>query len=344
MKTSSGGQSFGKRVSVVVPLYNAEKFIAKTLESIRAQEHFEFEVIILDNGSSDKSAQIAEQFCQRDPRFKLYKNNKNIGYVPNLNRGLENATGDYIAFLHADDLWDEKFLSSSIALFAKYPSAGMCFCRFENIDAEGNLHKTKARNALGDETRLIEKDRLFEMYIGRDFTPVCTIMVLRKAQDEAGEYDVQYPGPCDYGMWLKISARFDGIYNSGSTSKYRIHGSSGTSWLIDISTILMEQYSMAHKIFREYLKPGEKDEKLKKKLLRNTALSALRQAANSIAQGKGGVCRSKCALAVAIYPEIDIQIISACIYFASIFTIILSPILSVLIPACLPLLKRLKLY
>jgi len=332
------------QVSIIVPSRNKAGLIAKTLESIRAQDMANFEAFVIDNGSSDGSQKIIEEFAAKDKRFAFIQNPGDKGLVYSLNLGLSKAGGKYIAVFHCDDIWAPNFLSSSIALFEKNPSAGICFCRYENIDEEGKTHKILARNQLEGEARLVPSAELFSLLLSRDFMPVCTVLASRQAHEKCGGYDPQYPGPCDYQMWLKIAYKLDGIYNSKTTSKYRIYGENDSNIMIDQNVILLEQYSMILKLFSRYIPPSPEAQRQKNTMLRNTSLSALRQAINSIAQGKGSISRSKCGIAVMVYPGIIEHILAFAIYFTSLFTFILSPIFKLLIPAILPILKKLKLY
>ncbi|MCG8671797.1 MAG: glycosyltransferase [Pseudomonadales bacterium] len=238
-------------VSIIIPAYNAARYLPETLKSVQAQDFKDFEVILVDNGSTDETLSIANAAAKADRRIQVHANGVNKGYVFNLNRGLELARGAYIAYLHADDLWQPNFLSSSLAHLKAHPEAGLCFCRFNNIDSQGAAHSTAPRNAVDGPSRPIERADLFAMYLGRDFTPVCTVLATRAAYEACGPYDPQYPGPCDYQMWLKMAHQFGGVYNADSTSKYRIHGGSGTEFQADRNFIMIEQYSMVHKLFDE---------------------------------------------------------------------------------------------
>lgn len=92
-------------VSVVMATYYGERFIGAQLESILAQTYSHLEVIIVDDGSMDRSYNILEEYAAKDQRIRLFKNEKNIGYIKNFERGLLLATGDFIAPSDQDDIW-----------------------------------------------------------------------------------------------------------------------------------------------------------------------------------------------------------------------------------------------
>jgi len=332
------------KVSIIIPSRNKADYILETLESVAAQTERDFEAFVIDNQSKDGTLEIVKEFVAKDSRFLLVENEEDGGIVYSLNLGLAKARGKYLAVLHCDDVWQNNFLESSISLFDKNENSGICFCKYENIDEKSKLHKIEARNEFEEKSRQISSDELFEKYVKRDFTPVCTVLVRKEAHEKCGKYDPQYPGPSDYQMWLKIAHKFDGIFNSDSTSGYRIYGANDSNILIDENNILIEQYSMILKLFRHYIEPNSSRQKFKKIMLRNTALSALRQAINAIAQNKGRVARSKCGFVVMCYGGIIETLAAVGIYFASIFTIIISPILGALIPAILRIMKRSRHY
>ncbi|MFH1095197.1 MAG: glycosyltransferase [Candidatus Micrarchaeota archaeon] len=332
------------KVSIIVPPRNKADFVGLTLASVRAQDFQDWEALVIDNRSSDGSQDVVKKLATADKRIRFIQNEEDIGIVGSLNRGLDEAKGEYVAVLHSDDLWEKNFLPSSIALLGKNPTAGLCFCKYKNIDEKGGQHKIEARNRLAGESRLVPSREMFSLLIERDFMPVCTVLVRRDAHEKCGNYDPQFPGPSDYMMWLKIAYRFDGIYNADTTSSYRIYGSNDTNYLIDNNISIMEQYSMVKKLFRNYIPQGEEGAKQEKAMLRNAALSLLRQASSSIARGKGGLCRSQCGLAGAVWGGLPEHLMAFVLYVLSYFTFILAPFANLAIRIALPLLRKMGKY
>src|SRR5512147_1419439 len=98
-------------VSVITPAYNAERFIAQTLDSVLAQTHGDWELVVADDSSTDGTASIAEDYARRDGRIRLLRMPGNQGQGPARNAALGVAHGDFVAFLDADDLWDPEKLA-----------------------------------------------------------------------------------------------------------------------------------------------------------------------------------------------------------------------------------------
>lgn len=110
----------GKLISIITPMYNAEKYIEETIKSVLLQTYKNWELIIIDDMSIDNSRSIVEKYLKVDKRIKYIKNEKNLGPGISRNIAIEKSEGDYIAFLDSDDLWKENKLSNQINFMKKY--------------------------------------------------------------------------------------------------------------------------------------------------------------------------------------------------------------------------------
>ena len=124
-------------VSIITPTYNAEKFITETLKSVQNQTYQNWEMILVDDASTDKTIKIISDFAEKDSRIKLFKLEKNSGNGFSRNVALEKAVGKYIAYLDADDLWFPNKLEKQIA-FLKENNSHFTFSFYDCIDEEGN--------------------------------------------------------------------------------------------------------------------------------------------------------------------------------------------------------------
>ena len=120
-----------KLVSVIVPTYNVEEYISRTINSILAQTYSNFELLIIDDESPDRSVEICQQF--KDSRIKIISQ-KNRGLAGARNTGIRNAKGEYLAFLDADDLWLPKKLENHVQHLESSPTVGISFSRSAFID------------------------------------------------------------------------------------------------------------------------------------------------------------------------------------------------------------------
>jgi len=113
-------------LSVVIPNYNDARYLSEALEAILAQSFRPVEVIVVDDGSTDNSVAVIEEFMRRDPIVRLLRNEGNMGALFSANRGLAHASGDYILFASADDKVLPGVLEKSARLLAQYPQAAVC--------------------------------------------------------------------------------------------------------------------------------------------------------------------------------------------------------------------------
>lgn len=127
-------------VSVITPVYNTEKYIEETINSVLNQTYQKFECILVDDCSSDKSAEIIKKIAEKDSRVKYFKNEKNSGAAVSRNRALKEAKGQYVAFLDADDIWLPNKLKRELSLM-KHKNAFFVFGAIEMIDSEGRVIK-----------------------------------------------------------------------------------------------------------------------------------------------------------------------------------------------------------
>ena len=124
-----------KKVSVIIPVYNVEKYVAATIKSVLSQTYENFEILIIDDGSPDGSLAICQQF--KDSRIKIIRQ-KNRGLAGARNTGIRHASGDYLAFLDADDIWVPEKLEKHVHHLNNSPTVGISFCYSSFIDEQGN--------------------------------------------------------------------------------------------------------------------------------------------------------------------------------------------------------------
>ena len=105
-------------ISVIIPVYNGEKYIKRCIESIKKQTFYNWEVILVDDGSKDKTGEICDKYAGEDIRIKvIHKSNEGVSIARNV--GINNATGDYITFIDSDDWIDSDFFFKSSKFFRK---------------------------------------------------------------------------------------------------------------------------------------------------------------------------------------------------------------------------------
>ncbi|WP_157208633.1 glycosyltransferase family 2 protein [Mariniflexile maritimum] len=123
-------------VSVITPLFNSENYISETINSVINQTYQNWELLLIDDGSTDKTVEIVTNFMAKNPNIKLLKNDINLGAAISRNKGIDAAQGDYIAFLDADDIWKPEKLQVQIK-FMQAQNGLVSFSSYEQINKYG---------------------------------------------------------------------------------------------------------------------------------------------------------------------------------------------------------------
>ena len=140
------GNTKSPKVSIGMPVYNGEKFIRRALDSLLDQTFTDFELIISDNASTDETRQICLEYAARDERIRYYRNEVKIEPIPNFNRALNYASGQYFMWAAHDDRWASSFVSCLVQSLDVNPQAVLAFCRFVDIDEDGRVTQTFKTN------------------------------------------------------------------------------------------------------------------------------------------------------------------------------------------------------
>lgn len=125
-------------VSIVTPVYNAERFINETIDSVMAQTYDNWELILVDDCSSDNSAAIIDEYVKKDSRVKYIKNKENSGAAVSRNAGIEMAKGQYVAFVDSDDVWKPEKLEKQLA-FMKKNNYAFTFTAYRYVLEDGTV-------------------------------------------------------------------------------------------------------------------------------------------------------------------------------------------------------------
>jgi glycosyltransferase involved in cell wall biosynthesis len=125
------------RVSIGLPVFNGENYLSEALDSILAQTYSDFELIISDNASTDRTPEICKAYAARDPRIRYYRNAKNLGASPNFNRVFELSSGEYFKWAAYDDLIAPDFLLQCVVALDQNPAVVLCYPRAKLIDERG---------------------------------------------------------------------------------------------------------------------------------------------------------------------------------------------------------------
>lgn len=195
------------KVSVIVPAYNAERWIGETLNSIQLQTIINIEIIVVDDGSNDQTTAIVNQYLNSDPRIKLLtQTNQGVGAARNL--GLNASSGEFIAPVDADDIWHPKKLELQLEQIHKAgEDVGLVYSHFSNIDEIGS--KTGKGEQVDIEGN-VSFSIILKNFIGNGSVPLVRSSVLRDVGPFLTRIDQDDGEGCeDWEMYIRISERFN---------------------------------------------------------------------------------------------------------------------------------------
>lgn len=136
--TAQASGPMSPRISLALPVYNGERFVAGAIRSILSQDYRDFELIVTDNASNDKTADICREFAAADTRIRYVRNERNLGAGPNFNLGLHLSTGEYFKWCSSDDLLSPNFIGTCLRVLETNPHVALVYGTTESIDDDGN--------------------------------------------------------------------------------------------------------------------------------------------------------------------------------------------------------------
>lgn len=212
-------------VTVVVPCYNYAHFLGETLDSVMAQTYINWECLIIDDGSTDNTKEVAKKYCEIDKRFK-YIYQTNLGLSAARNKGISEATGEYIQFLDSDDLITPEKFRHQVTSFLSNEQVDMIYSNYHLMTADGSRR-------WGVETTnwIVMKHQPFKEFLNyweKGFTiPIHAYLFKRSCFTKWGNFDVTLPTHEDLALQLNFSLHGANYKMVDEVSSiYRVHPSS----------------------------------------------------------------------------------------------------------------------
>ena len=238
-------------ISVVIPLYNKEKQIINTLQSIFRQTYQDFEIVVINDGSTDNS--VAEVERIQDPRIRLI-NQQNTGVSVARNRGIQESKGEYIALLDGDDEWMPDYLKTQIELAQKYPECDVYAVNYCFRDMTGQTIPTKI-----NQLPFIGADGILANYFevaSCSHPPICSIsiMVRKGVFESVGGFPIGIKSGEDLLTWARLACKYKIAYSTKPLAVF-VESASDTNVSKAIQRSGGEQYVLDEllKLYRELL-------------------------------------------------------------------------------------------
>lgn len=209
------------RVSVVMPVHDNRRYVGEAIDSVLGQTLQDFELIAIDDGSTDGSWEVLQDYAARDPRVRIFRNEENLSIVPTRNRAFREAhpASEYFAVLDSDDVCLPDRLRAQVAFLDAHRGHAVVGGQTRIIDEHSRV--TGHRSYPTDHEAI--------MRVITRYNPIAqpTAMIRRSALDEVGVYDERYPRCQDYDLWLRMAARFEIANLPEDTLDYRISETQG---------------------------------------------------------------------------------------------------------------------
>ncbi|MCI5120563.1 MAG: glycosyltransferase [Candidatus Electrothrix sp. AUS4] len=209
-------------VSVVITCYNYGEYLAGCLESVLSQTYTDYEIIIIDDGSTDNTSDVVKPYCNQYSLIQYIKQ-ENAGQANAKNQGIKKARGQFIAFLDADDLWHPKKLEKQMVLFAD-DNVGVVYSRQRFVDEDGKPIQQKKGRV--QQTLLPKSGKITTALFIDNFVPFSSSVVRSECFKEFEGFDESIAMGIDWDLWLRISTRYHFDYVDEPLLLYRI-GHSG---------------------------------------------------------------------------------------------------------------------
>jgi glycosyltransferase involved in cell wall biosynthesis len=214
-------------VSIIMPAFNAASYIDASISSVLAQTYRDWELIVVDDGSTDNTAKIVQEFVAQDGRIKyIFQENGRLGKARNT--GISNARGSLIAFLDSDDLWIEHKLEAQTRALVEQ-DAGVVFSECYIFHDRDTADETRTFNSF---VGRFSGPQIFDLLIEQNRIPVLTVLLKRAVLDRVGLFEEgkMYHGLEDYDLWLRSAKAGFIFYGMAEVlARYRRHESAMTA-------------------------------------------------------------------------------------------------------------------
>ena len=205
-------------ISVIIPVYNGEKTIKQTIESVLNQTFRDFELLIINDGSQDATLEIIQAI--NDERIQVFSY-QNSGVSASRNRALTKAKGEFISFIDADDLWTPNKLELQLKALQDNPQAAVAYSWSDWIDESGQFLRSGGH--------ITVNGKAYEKLLLRDFIESGSNPLIRKqALDEVGCFEQSVTPAEDWDMWLRLAARYEFVTVEVPQILYRISPNSAS--------------------------------------------------------------------------------------------------------------------
>ena len=213
------------KISIITASYNYGNYIKEAIESVIAQTYSDWEMIIVDDGSKDNSLDVINEYVKKDDRIKVFTHpeGKNCGLVKTLQLGLQQAQGEYIVFLEADDYITADYLEKKIGIFEKNDSIGLVYNNIHFVGCEKYFCKKSLRDINNYWKKHNYAHNLSDIFHIKQFILTFSCVMVRKDVLLSCDFNSPRDAHIDYWLWSQISAKTNFYYLQDKLTFWRRH-------------------------------------------------------------------------------------------------------------------------
>ena len=237
------------RVSVIIPSYNHEKYVAESLNSVFSQTYQDFEIIITDDGSQDRTVEVIKQF--NDPRIKLFCFSQNQGAVVAANHCIQNAQGEFIALLNSDDVFKPQKLEVQVKFLDENSNIGAVFSQAQFIGENSQVLTIVNYENFDKENRTRFEWLNYFFYHGNCLCHP-SILIRKECYDNIGLYDPRLAQLPDFEFWIRLCQKYEIFVLPEKLVKFRIRDNeaNASAYTTESRRRIYIEYPM---VFQQYL-------------------------------------------------------------------------------------------
>jgi glycosyltransferase involved in cell wall biosynthesis len=237
--------------SIILPTFNGEEFLDTSLKCIFDQNFRDFELIIIDDGSTDNTISIINNHKNKG-QINLFIEKHEGNWVKNTNKGICLSSGRYVCLFHQDDYWENDRLDKLHTLIQNYPEGDFFFHPVFFIDSS-NKKIFKLNPPLKRQEGIVEPEAIFPKLYVQNFLAVCSTCIRRSKFSSSFLLDESKWFTADWKLWLQLSLKTKTVYSHQFLSSFRLHKNSQTMVRSKNLDELRNQYASIHQEFHEYL-------------------------------------------------------------------------------------------
>lgn len=231
------------KISIIIPTFNHAEFVCEAIDSVLLQNYPNKEVLVVDDGSTDNTKEVLRKYVECGVKY-IYK--KNGGLSSARNEGIRNASGKFIAFLDADDIWLQDKLLMQYQIISNGDNVGLVGCGYYLVDKNKNILEKRAAKDFANRKKLLQELLLKNVISGSG----SGVLIRKECFDEAGVFDETLTCAEDWDMWVRIAKFYEIAFVKDPLVSIRVFSNSMSS-SVNAEKMLKNELKVIDKMFKE---------------------------------------------------------------------------------------------